>query len=74
MRAMGSEASPLAVAERYTGVASAFVIDNRDAGLAPSVEGLGYRVIVCDTVMKGGGGALASAILAAFEGAGTADR
>jgi LPPG:FO 2-phospho-L-lactate transferase len=74
MRAMGLEASPLAVAERYAGVASAFVIDNRDAALAPSVEGLGYRVIVCDTVMKGGGGALASAILAAFEGASTADR
>lgn len=74
MRAMGSEASPVAVAKRYAGVASAFVIDNRDAGLAPTVEGLGYRVIVCDTVMKGGGGALASAILAAFEGASTADR
>ena len=74
MRAMGSEASPVVVAERYAGVASAFVIDNRDAALAPSVEGLGYRVIVCDTVMKGGGGALAAAVLAAFEGASTADR
>jgi LPPG:FO 2-phospho-L-lactate transferase len=74
MRAMGSEASPVAVAKRYAGVASAFVIDSRDAGLTSSVEGLGYRAIVCDTVMKGGGGALASAILAAFEGASAADR
>jgi LPPG:FO 2-phospho-L-lactate transferase len=74
MRAMGSEASPVAVAKRYAGVASAFVIDSRDAALATSVEGLGYRVIVCDTVMKGGGGALASDILAAFEGASTAER
>ena len=74
MRAMGSEASPVAVAKRYAGVASAFVIDSRDAALASSVEGLGYRVIVCDTVMKGGGGALASEILAAFEEASTADR
>jgi LPPG:FO 2-phospho-L-lactate transferase len=74
MRAMGEEASPVAVAKRYAGVASAFVIDSRDAALASSVEGLGYRVIVCDTVMKGGGGGLASEILAAFEGASTADR
>jgi LPPG:FO 2-phospho-L-lactate transferase len=73
MRAMGSEASPVAVAKRYAGVASAFVIDSRDAALTSSVEGLGYRAIVCDTVMKGGGGALASAILAAFEGASAAD-
>jgi LPPG:FO 2-phospho-L-lactate transferase len=74
MRAMGSEASPVAVAKRYAGVAGAFVIDNRDAALAASVEALGFRVIVYDTVMKGGGEALASAILAAFEGASTADR
>jgi LPPG:FO 2-phospho-L-lactate transferase len=74
MRAMGSEASPVAVAKRYAGVAGAFVIDSQDAALATSVEGLGYRVIVSDTVMKGGGGALASAIIAAFEGASTADR
>jgi LPPG:FO 2-phospho-L-lactate transferase len=74
MRAMGFEASPVAVAKRYAGVASAFVIDSRDAELASSVEGMGYRVIVCDTVMKGGGGALASAILTALEGANTADR
>jgi LPPG:FO 2-phospho-L-lactate transferase len=74
MRAMGSEASPVAVAKRYAAVASAFVIDSRDAALAPAVEALGYRVIVCDTVMKGGGEALASAILAAFTGASTGDR
>jgi LPPG:FO 2-phospho-L-lactate transferase len=73
LRAMGSEASPVAVAKRYAGVASAFVIDSRDAALASSVEDLGYRVIVCDTVMKGGGGPLASEIVAAFEGASTAD-
>jgi LPPG:FO 2-phospho-L-lactate transferase len=73
LRAMGLEASPLGVARMYTGFASAFVLDSRDAGLAASVEQLGYRAIVCDTVMKGGGGALASAILAALTGAGAAD-
>ncbi len=68
LRATGSEASPLAVARMYAGVASAFVIDSRDAGLAPAVEELGYRAIVSDTVMKDGGGALAAALLAAFGG------
>jgi LPPG:FO 2-phospho-L-lactate transferase len=69
MRAMGLEASPVEVARMYTGVASAFVLDKRDAGLASSVEDLGYRVVVCDTVMKAGGEALAAAILAALPGA-----
>jgi LPPG:FO 2-phospho-L-lactate transferase len=71
---MGLEASPAAVARMYTGVASGFVLDTRDARLASSVEELGYRVIVCDTVMKGGGGELAAAILAALTGATAADR
>ena len=74
MRAMGSEVSPLAVARMYAGVAGAFVIDSRDAQLASAVEALGCRAIVSDTVMKRGGAALASAILAAFEGASTGDR
>ncbi len=69
MRATGSDASPVAVARMYTGVASAFVIDNRDAPLAAAVEDLGYRVVVCDTVMADGGVGLAAAILAAFAGA-----
>jgi hypothetical protein len=58
----------------YTGVASAFVLDGRDAGFASAVEQLGYRAIVCDTVMNDGGGALAAAILAALEGAITGKR
>jgi LPPG:FO 2-phospho-L-lactate transferase len=72
LRAMGLEASPVAVARIYAHVASAFVIDSRDAAAAPAIEELGYRAIVFDTVMKDGGGGLAAAILAAFEGAGTA--
>jgi LPPG:FO 2-phospho-L-lactate transferase len=65
MRAMGFEASPVAVAKMYTEVARAFVIDSRDATLASAVEALGYRTIVSDTVMTDGGRGLASAILAA---------
>jgi LPPG:FO 2-phospho-L-lactate transferase len=69
LRAVGSDASPVAVARMYSGVASAFVIDSRDASLASPIEGLGYRAIVCDAVMNGSGEGLAAAILEAFEGA-----
>ena len=65
MRAMGFEASPVAVAQMYTDVASVFAVDARDAELASEVEALGYRAIVCDTVMRDGGRALAAALLAA---------
>jgi LPPG:FO 2-phospho-L-lactate transferase len=74
MRAMGSEASPVAVARMYTGVASAFVIDSRDVDSAGAIEEIGYRAIVCDTVMRDGGAGLAAAVLASFEGAGTGER
>lgn len=73
MRATGSDVSPLAVARMYADVASAFVIDNRDAPLAPAIEDLGYRAVVCDTVMADGGVGLAAAIVAAFEGATAGD-
>jgi LPPG:FO 2-phospho-L-lactate transferase len=73
MRATGSDASPVAVARMYAGVASAFVIDNCDAPLAPALEDLGYRAVVCDTVMADGGVGLAAAIVAAFEGATAGD-
>jgi LPPG:FO 2-phospho-L-lactate transferase len=66
LHAMGSEASPVAVAKMYAGIASAFVADSRDADLAAAIEELGYRVIIYDTVMKDGGRGLAAAILAEF--------
>ena len=53
----------------YAGIASSFVVDTRDAGLAARIEELGYRTLVYDTVMDDGGGRLAVGILAAFEGA-----
>ena len=74
LHAMGSEASPVAVARMYSNFASAFVIDSRDADISGAIEELGERVIVCDTVMKDGGAGLAAAVLAAFEGAGSGER
>jgi LPPG:FO 2-phospho-L-lactate transferase len=65
MRAMGYEASAVAVGRMYSDVASAFVLDSRDAELSSAIEALGYRAIVFDTVMKDAGRGLAAAILAA---------
>ena len=56
MSAVGMEPTPVRVASEYRTVAGGFVLDSRDAGLAPSIEELGYRVIVCDTVMNDDGG------------------
>jgi LPPG:FO 2-phospho-L-lactate transferase len=66
LRALGFDASPLEVARQYAQVAGTFVLDNRDAGAAREIEAMGYRVIVCDTVMADGGAGLAKAISAAF--------
>jgi len=63
MRALGHEPSPLEVARMYRGVAGGFVLDQRDSALATAIEALGYRVIVCDTVMRDGGRILARAVL-----------
>jgi LPPG:FO 2-phospho-L-lactate transferase len=66
LRAVGSEASPVAIAHSYRHVAGRFVLDSRDARHAPEIEALGYRVIVCDTVMSDGATGLAKAILDTF--------
>jgi LPPG:FO 2-phospho-L-lactate transferase len=60
MRSLGFEASPVEVARRYRDICSWFVLDEKDSGLAPAVEALGYRVTVCDTVMNDGGRRLAT--------------
>lgn len=64
MKALGVEPNPLEVAGMYRHVAGGFVLDERDAAIVPEIEDLGYRVIVCDTVMKDGGRVLAEALLA----------
>jgi LPPG:FO 2-phospho-L-lactate transferase len=63
MRAMGLDPSPVAIAHRYAELASRFVLDERDRDLSGAIEKLGYRVIVCDTVMRDGGRALAARVL-----------
>ena len=63
MRAMGLDPSPVAIASRYAAKASTFVLDERDRDLSAAIENLGYRVIVCDTVMRDGGLSLAARVL-----------
>jgi LPPG:FO 2-phospho-L-lactate transferase len=64
MKALGVEPSPLEVARMYRDVAGVFVLDEIDRASAAAIEDLGYRVVVCDTVMKDGGRVLAEALLA----------
>jgi LPPG:FO 2-phospho-L-lactate transferase len=64
MRAVtGVEPTPVEVARWYVDVASCFVLDDRDRALAGAIESLGHRVLVCDTVMRDGGRALARQVL-----------
>jgi LPPG:FO 2-phospho-L-lactate transferase len=64
MRALGHSADPLEVARMYADIAQTFVLDSRDHALAGAIEKLDYRVLLTDTVMRDGGRALASAVLA----------
>jgi LPPG:FO 2-phospho-L-lactate transferase len=63
MRAMGLDPSPVEVARMYRDVASGYVLDERDGNLAGQIEELGYRTILCDTVMRDGGRTLAKSVL-----------
>jgi LPPG:FO 2-phospho-L-lactate transferase len=66
LRALGFDASPVEVARIYQAVAGTFVLDSRDAGAASEIEAMGYRVLVRNTVMTDGGGAMARAIAELF--------
>ena len=48
---LGHESSALGVARLYAEWVDTFVIDTIDADLAPSIEALGLRVVVTDTIM-----------------------
>ena len=63
MRAVGRMPDSVEVARMYRDVAGTFVIDERDGDRASAIEELGYRTVVCDTVMRDGGGKLAAALL-----------
>ncbi|HWP43910.1 MAG TPA: 2-phospho-L-lactate transferase [Blastocatellia bacterium] len=52
LRHLGHEASALGVARIYSDFVNAFVLDEADSHLAPSIEALGMRVFVTGTVMK----------------------
>jgi LPPG:FO 2-phospho-L-lactate transferase len=51
LTSLGHESSALGVARLYAGLATDFVLDSVDADLAASVEGLGLRAHVTDTIM-----------------------
>jgi LPPG:FO 2-phospho-L-lactate transferase len=55
------DCSALGVARWYGRKLDAIVIDSVDAALAPAIEALGQRVLVCDTVMRDDAGRAALA-------------
>ncbi|MFZ9866839.1 MAG: 2-phospho-L-lactate transferase [Ilumatobacteraceae bacterium] len=52
LRELGHESSALGVARMYAPICGTLVIDTVDAALRPSIEALGMRCIVTDTIMK----------------------
>ncbi len=67
---LGHEVSAVGIARLYRDFLDIFVIDQRDAHLAPRIEALGIRALVTDTVMRSPlrSRALAKAILNALQG------
>jgi LPPG:FO 2-phospho-L-lactate transferase len=51
METLGHEPTALGVARLYSDIADVFVLDVADAALAPNVEELDMRAVVCETVM-----------------------
>ena len=51
MRELGQESSALGVVRHYGALVDGWVIDRRDAHLAPAIEHEGKRVLVTDTMM-----------------------
>jgi LPPG:FO 2-phospho-L-lactate transferase len=52
LRGLGVEVSALGVAKLYADVVRGYLLDERDAALAPDVEKLGMRTRVLDTLMR----------------------
>ncbi len=53
LASLGSEVSAFGVASLYRDIASAFVLDEIDAELAPRIDMVGLRAIVAPTLMRG---------------------
>jgi len=51
LKGLGHEVSPVGVARLYRSIADIFVLDRRDAALAPRITALGMRPVVADTLM-----------------------
>jgi LPPG:FO 2-phospho-L-lactate transferase len=51
LRGLHQEVSPVGVARLYRGLVDVFVLDHRDANLAPRIARLGMRPVVTDTIM-----------------------
>ncbi|HVN87946.1 MAG TPA: 2-phospho-L-lactate transferase [Candidatus Binatia bacterium] len=52
LRGLNRAVSPVSVAELYRDVVDLFVLDRRDARLAPNIQALGMRTLVTDTIMS----------------------
>ncbi|HVB77810.1 MAG TPA: 2-phospho-L-lactate transferase [Candidatus Nitrosotalea sp.] len=52
MSALGLEPTPLGVAREYRGVAGWYVLDRLDQELEAQIRGLGFKVLITDTVME----------------------
>ena len=52
LRELGHEVSCVGVAKRYVDLGDVFIIDNVDANLASTIEKLGMRVVVTNTIMN----------------------
>jgi LPPG:FO 2-phospho-L-lactate transferase len=63
MQALGHKPTPVAVARMYRHVAGTFVLDLADRTLEGALGEMGYRTVVCDTVMRDRGIGLARALL-----------
>ena len=67
LASLGHEPSALGVARLYAGLVDLFVLDELDSALSPSIEALGMRTLVTDTIMTDDAGRarLAAAVLEA---------
>ena len=52
LASLGRDSSAVGVAREYVDVADAFVLDSVDAAMSPSIEVLGMRTLVTDTIMS----------------------
>src|SRR5262249_9250124 len=68
LKGLGHEVSAVGVARLYRDCVSVFVLDRRDARLAPRIAELGMRPVITDTLMTNAGKSrrLAATVLAAF--------